>query len=95
MTTFSNLFYNFHQFISGVICLAIVATFFGFASGGPLKPNDRVMSVLLLVFFAGTTGLTWYLRKQGYHSASVIILSTIWIAILAFTLYAISKARWN
>ena len=95
MMTASNLLYNFHQFVSGIICLAIVATFFGFAGGGPLAAKDRGISIVLLIFIAGTTALTWYLRQQGRHVAVVVILSVIWIAILAGTLYAISKARWN
>ena len=94
MTTASKLFYNFHQFVSGIICLAIVATFFGFASG-PLLPKDRPASVLALVFCAGTTGLAWYLRQKGYHTAVVILLSLIWIVVLGIIVHAISKARWN
>ncbi len=95
MVTASNYLYNFHQFVSGIICLAIVATFFGFAAGGPLAAKDRGISVVVLVFFAGTTALTWYLRQHDRHGVAVILLSVIWIAILAGTFYAISKTRWN
>jgi hypothetical protein len=95
MNTASNLLYNFHQFISGVLCAALVVTLLGLAPGSALKPNEKVISVLMVLFFAGTTALTWYLRQQGRHGIVVAILSVIWMLVLAGIVYAAGKARWN
>jgi hypothetical protein len=95
MNTASNILYGFHQFISGVICFALIVTLLGLAPGAALKSNDKVYSVLGILFFAGTTAITWYLREQGRHGLTVAILATIWILVLVGTIYAAGKARWN
>lgn len=95
MNTLSNLLSSFHFFISGIICVATGATLLGLTSGTPLKSKDRLLAIGLMAFFAGTSGITWYLRQQGRHGATVAVLGIIWIGVIIAILYAISKARWN
>ena len=95
MQTASNILYGFHQFISGVLCAALVITLLGLAPGAPLKPGDKVWSVAMLFFLAGSTALTWYLQGQGRHGLTVAILAVIWVIVLAGIVYAVGKARWN
>ncbi len=94
MNTLYNMLSSLYYFVSGIISLSVIATFLGLAST-PFKPKDRLLATALMLFFAGTSYLVWWLKQQGRQGTALLVLCVLWTLIVLGILYAIGKARWN